>query len=147
VTPDGSRESPRSLDETLRVWDLEAGRALHTLEGRSSAVLGVTFPALRVVYAWGMAKRQDQKALRNMIAEAKRLLETAPELPEGRSRRANELLGDAVVLTDYLLTVEPAAVLGAKGGKATAKRGPAYFRQIAAMRKTRAGGRPRKEPR
>jgi hypothetical protein len=91
-----------------------------------------------------MAKRQDLKALRNMVAEAKMLLETSPELPEGRSRRANELLGDAVVLTDYLLTIEPAAVLGAKGGKATARRGSEYFRKIAGMRKTQAGGRPRK---
>jgi hypothetical protein len=90
-----------------------------------------------------MAKRQDMKALRRMIAEAKTLLETSPELPEGRSVRANELLGDALVLADHLLTIEPAAVLGAKGGKVTAKRGPEYFRKIAAMRKTKAGGRPR----
>jgi hypothetical protein len=92
-----------------------------------------------------MAKRQDLKALRNMVAEAKRLLETAPELPEGRTQRANELLGDAVALANVLLTIEPAAVLGAKGGKVTAKRGPEYFRKIASMRKTKAGGRPRKE--
>ena len=43
---------------------------------------------------WGMAKRQDLKALRDMIAEAKRRLETYPELPEGRSRRANELVAE-----------------------------------------------------
>ena len=49
-----------------------------------------------------------------------------------------------MALSDTLLAVRPAAVLGAKGGKATAKRGPEYFRKIAAMRKTRAGGRPRK---
>jgi hypothetical protein len=79
-----------------------------------------------------------------MVVEAKRLLETSPELPEGRTKRALELLGDSVVLTDYLLTVEPAMVLGALGGKATAKRGPEYFRKIAGMRKTKAGGRPRK---
>ena len=47
-------------------------------------------------------------------------------------------------LVDHLLTVEPAAVLGKLGGQATAKRGSAYFRKIAAMRKTRAGGRPSK---
>jgi hypothetical protein len=92
-----------------------------------------------------MAKRQDLKALRNMIAEAKRLLETSPVLPEGRSVRALELLGDSVVLADHLLTIEPAMVLGALGGKATAKRGPEYFRKIAGMRKTNAGGRPRKQ--
>ena len=94
-----------------------------------------------------MAKRQDLKALRRMIAEAHQILETSPELPQGRTTRALELLGDSVVLADYLLTIEPAAVLGKMGGKATAKRGPEYYRQIAAMRKTRAGGRPRKDAR
>ncbi len=40
---------------------------------------------------------------------------------------------------------DPAAVsLGRKGGQSTAKRGPDYFRKIAAMRKTLAGGRPPK---
>lgn len=38
------------------------------------------------------------------------------------------------MLADYLLAVEPSA-----------KRGPEYFRKIAAIRKTKAGGRPRKE--
>jgi hypothetical protein len=92
-----------------------------------------------------MPKRQDLRALRGMIAEAKTLLETSPELPQGRSARALELLGDSVALADYLLTTEPAAVLGAKGGQATAKRGPEYFRKIASLRKTKAGGRPRKQ--
>jgi hypothetical protein len=91
-----------------------------------------------------MAKRQDLKALRRMISEAHQILETSPELPQGRTARALELLGDSVVLADYLLTIEPAAVLGKMGGKATAKRGPEYFRKIAAMRKTKAGGRPAK---
>ena len=91
-----------------------------------------------------MAKRQDLKALRRMIAEAHQILQTSPELPQGRTARANELLSDAVVLADYLLTIEPAAVLGAMGGKATAKRGSEYFRKIAGMRKVQAGGRPKK---
>lgn len=81
-----------------------------------------------------------------MIAEAKTLLDTSPELPQGRTQRATELLGDAVILADHLLTIEPAAVLGKLGGKVTAKRGSAYFRKIAAMRKTRGGGRPPKNP-
>jgi hypothetical protein len=91
-----------------------------------------------------MAKRQDLKALRRMISEARQIIETSPGLPQGRTARALELLGDSVTLADYLLTIEPAAVLGKMGGKETAKRGPEYFRQIAAMRKTKAGGRPRK---
>jgi hypothetical protein len=80
-----------------------------------------------------------------MIAEAHQILETSPELPQGRTATALELLGDSVTLADYLLTIEPAAVLGKMGGKATAKRGPEYFRMIAGMRKTKAGGRPRKD--
>jgi hypothetical protein len=88
------------------------------------------------------AKHQDLKALRSLIHEADKLLSTT-NLPEGRSQRAHELLGAAVKLADHLLTEKPAAVLGAKGGKKTAERGPEYFAKIAAMRKTRAGGRPR----
>jgi hypothetical protein len=90
-----------------------------------------------------MAKKQDLKALRRMISEAHQILETSPELPQGRTARALELLGDSVALADHLLTIEPAAVLGKMGGKATAKRGPEYFRKIAGMRKTKAGGRPK----
>ena len=34
---------------------------------------------------------------------------------------------------------------GRIGGKKIAKRGPEYFRQLQTMRKTKAGGRPKKE--
>jgi hypothetical protein len=91
-----------------------------------------------------MAKRNDLKALRKMIGEAHDILRTTI-LPEERSQRAYELLTAAVHLTDNLLEESPAATLGAKGGKQTAKRGSEYFRQLAAKRKTRAGGRPPKE--
>ena len=85
----------------------------------------------------------DLEALRSMIAEAEKILSTTT-LPEGRAERAGELLGAAVKLADELLKASPAAALGAKGGKKTAERGPEYFRRIAGMRKTNAGGRPRK---
>lgn len=91
-----------------------------------------------------MSKRNDLKSLRNLIAEARELL-TPTNLPEGRSQRAHELLTAAVHLADDLLEESPAATLGAKGGKQTAKRGPDYFRKIAAMRKERKGGRPSKD--
>jgi hypothetical protein len=92
-----------------------------------------------------MPKRtNDLKSLRNLISEARELLMTSPELPQGRSQRANELLSAAVHLADDLLEQSPAATLGKKGGKATAKRGSEYFRKIAAMRKTHGGGRPPK---
>jgi hypothetical protein len=90
-----------------------------------------------------MAKRNDLKSLRNLIAEAQSLLMTT-NLPEGRSQRANELLSAAIHLANDLLQESPAATLGARGGKETAKRGADYFRKIAAMRKERKGGRPAK---
>jgi len=91
-----------------------------------------------------MAKpKTDLRALRNLISEAELILSTTV-LPEGRSERARELLKAAVALTDHLISIKPAAILGAKGGKTTAKRGPEYFARIAGMRRTRAGGRPKK---
>lgn len=83
-----------------------------------------------------------------MIAEADHILATLPSLPENRTGRCRELLNSALALTDDLRNQEKlpaAAVLGARGGSQTAKRGSEYFRQLAAKRKTRAGGRPRKE--
>ena len=58
--------------------------------------------------------------------------------------RSRELLNAAWRLAKDLATVNPAVALGAKGGTKTAERGPEYFKQIAAMRKTKAGGRPKK---
>ena len=88
-------------------------------------------------------KSNDLKALRDLIAEAHDILRTAI-LPQGRSQRAYELLTAALELANDLLETPPAVTLGAKGGRETAKRGPDYFREIAAQRKTHAGGRPRK---
>lgn len=85
----------------------------------------------------------DLKALHNLISEAHLLLDTI-ELLEGRATRARELLASALALADDLVSVPPAAALGQRGGLKTAERGPGYFRKIAAQRKTRAGGRPRK---
>jgi hypothetical protein len=89
-------------------------------------------------------RRNDLKALRNMISEACDILRTTA-LPEKRSERAYELLTAAVALADDLLTVNPAATLGKKGGRQTAKKGPEYFRQLAAKRKEFKGGRPKRE--
>jgi len=79
-----------------------------------------------------------------MIAQAETILKTT-DLPEGRAERARELLSASVKLADHLLTESPAAALGAKGGQSTAKRGSDFYRKIAGLRKTRKGGRPRKE--
>jgi len=44
------------------------------------------------------------------------------------------------------LAISPASLLGSEGGKRLAKlRGPEYFRELQARRKTHAGGRPAKK--
>ncbi|HEY6347144.1 MAG TPA: hypothetical protein VIY49_37105 [Bryobacteraceae bacterium] len=92
------------------------------------------------------------KALRNIIHEVDTILETTPKLPQNRTGRSRELLRAALALTDDLLSENRksvgshAAALGRKGGRSIAEaRGPDYFRDLAAKRKTRAGGRPRRE--
>jgi hypothetical protein len=86
-------------------------------------------------------------ALKRLISEADFTI-SAADLPENRTARCRELLGSAIALTDDLLKqakMPAAAELGSKGGAVTAKRGSDYFRQLAARRKVRGGGRPRKE--
>jgi hypothetical protein len=91
------------------------------------------------------SRQGDMQALRNLIEEAHTVLSTI-DLPQGRAKRATKLLASALALTDDLIALPPAAVtLGQRGGLKTAERGPAYFKRIAAMRKTRAGGRPKME--
>ena len=91
--------------------------------------------------------RDSLGALKNIIEEVDLILETTPDLPQNRTRRSRELLRAALALTDDLLSHQEtsAAVLGRKGGSVTAKRGADYFRGLAAQRKTKAGGRPRKQ--
>lgn len=84
----------------------------------------------------------DMQALRNLIEEAHAVLATI-DLPQGRAKRAAQLLTSALALTDDLIANPPAVSLGKLGGLATAKRGSEYFRKIAAKRKTKSGGRPR----
>ena len=93
--------------------------------------------------------RASLQALKNLLTETDLLIAATDPLPENRTPRSLELLRAALALTDDLLKQtgsSAAAIMGHKGGAATAAtRGPEYFRQLAAMRKTRAGGRPRKE--
>jgi hypothetical protein len=84
---------------------------------------------------------QELSALRQLLLQA---LELADTIEHPSKPRLGELLGASVQLTDDLLTLKPAAALGSKGGTKTAERGPDYFREIAAKRKTKAGGRPKK---
>jgi hypothetical protein len=92
------------------------------------------------------SNRQELITLKNLLSEADLILSTT-ELPENRTARCRELLKSALALTADLISQDklPAAkALGRKGGAAIAKRGSEYFRQLAAQRKTRAGGRPPK---
>jgi hypothetical protein len=92
----------------------------------------------------------ELQALHNLITEADLILSTT-DLPQGRARRCRELLRTARALTEDFIQqakLPTAAVLGHKGGSETAKRyGPDHFRELAAKRKTRGGGRPRKTDR
>lgn len=96
-----------------------------------------------------VAGRDELEALKNIISEVDLILETTPDLPQNRTGRSRELLHSALALVNDLLKHHrsPAAkALGRKGGSTIAKRGSEYFRELAAKRKTRAGGRPKKLP-
>ena len=93
------------------------------------------------------SNRTELIALKNLLSETDLILSTMV-LPEYRTARCRELLRTALALTDDLIKqakLPAAAILGRKGGSVTAKRGSAYFRKLAARRKTYGGGRPRKE--
>jgi hypothetical protein len=92
--------------------------------------------------------RDSLLALRDLIADTYLTLETTPDLPQNRTAHCRENLRAALALADDLIKqqrVTPASVLRRKGGNTTAQRGSEYFRQLAAKRTTRAGGRPRKD--
>jgi hypothetical protein len=94
------------------------------------------------------SNRTELTALKKLLSETDLILSTT-ELPQNRTARCRELLHSAIALTDDLLfsqaKLPAAAILGRKGGAVTAKKGSAYFRKLAARRKTHGGGRPRKE--
>ena len=87
--------------------------------------------------------RASLLALRDLIAD------TIPNLPQNRTAHCRENLRAALALADDLLKqsrMNAAAVLGQKGGSATSRKlGSEHYRQMAAARKTHAGGRPRKQ--
>jgi hypothetical protein len=93
-----------------------------------------------------MPKRSDARALKNLVDQAY-LIASSDPMPNGGIESLRENL-DAARRLARLLLVKPeksaAVELGARGGKKTAQRGPEYFKRIAGMRKTKAGGRPRK---
>jgi hypothetical protein len=93
--------------------------------------------------------KSSLKALKNLISEVDLILETCPPLPQNRTGRSRELLHAALALTDDLISqakMPAATAMGHIGGSTTARKyGSEHFRQLAAQRKTRGGGRPRKQ--
>lgn len=95
-----------------------------------------------------MPNREELTALKNMLAQADRILETSPALQENRIAACRELLQSVLALTADLIenAPTPAAALGHKRGSTTARRhGAEHYRAMAAKRKTHGGGRPRKD--
>ena len=93
------------------------------------------------------SNKTELTALKNLLSQTHRILATT-DLPQDRTARCRELLRSALAITDDLLRqtkLPAAAILGSMGGSVIAKRGSAYFRKLAARRKTHGGGRPRKE--
>lgn len=94
-----------------------------------------------------MPKRSDVRTLKNLIDEAY-LIASSDPIPKGGMESLRENLDAARALVRVLL-MRPdaetiAAELGKRGGQKTAERGAEYYAEISALRKTRAGGRPRK---
>jgi hypothetical protein len=93
--------------------------------------------------------RASLLALRELIADTDLTLETTPDLPQNRTAHCRENLRAALALADDLLKqsrTNAAAILGHKGGSTTARKlGTDHYRRMAAARKTRGGGRPRKQ--
>src|ERR1035438_8674791 len=91
--------------------------------------------------------RNSLLALRDLIADTDLTLETIPKLPQNRTAHCRENLRAALALVDDIIGQQgktAAAIIGSKGGSATsAKFGPDHFRQMAAKRKVKSGGRPR----
>ena len=83
-----------------------------------------------------------------MAEETELLISTTITLPENRTPAALDLLKSSMRLMDDMLkqSPKPAAILGHKGGSSTARKlGTEHYRRMAAARKTRLGGRPRKQ--
>jgi hypothetical protein len=110
--------------------------------------LTLAFPPIPLHDEGMPSDRASLLALKNLIADTDLILETTPDLPQNRTACCRENLRAALGLADDLLKQQrmaPAAVLGHKGGSTTSQRhGVEHYRQMAAARKTRAGGRPRK---
>jgi hypothetical protein len=91
-------------------------------------------------YRGSMAPTQKHQTELAAICEG--LREVLKAQMSGDSRRViTQILRRAERLAESIANAP--AELGSKGGRETAKRGSDYFRELAAMRKTHGGGRPK----
>src|SRR5271154_1781505 len=81
----------------------------------------------------------SQKHQSELTAICKSLREALTAQPEECRRIIGQVLRRMALLSENIALAP--ATLGSKGGKKTAERGSEYFRQLAAMRKTKSGGR------
>jgi hypothetical protein len=87
---------------------------------------------------------------RDFLCDSDLILSTTVALPENRTVRCRELLKAAIAMTDDLIAharLPEDEERARKGGLVIAQRGSEYFRQLAARRKTRGGGRPQNKSR
>ncbi len=77
------------------------------------------------------------EALRELLRQAREA--------DARTLR-DPIIDKALRRLDALAKRVDPSKFGAMGGRKTAERGPDYFRELAARRKTHAGGRPKKNP-
>ena len=110
ITPDGRRAVSGSFDQTVRVWDLEAGQCLATLEGHTGTVWGLAVTADgrravsgswdRTVRVWDLppiAGNASQAGEATRYANAKVLL--VGDSGVGKSELAYRLTEDRFVAT------------------------------------------------
>jgi len=84
----------------------------------------------------------NQEAAFEKLSHCLHQAQEAPTLEQSRTLIAEALQRVERIAKSVLTAAEKR---GRKGGTETAKRGPEYYREIAAKRKVFAGGRPRKQ--
>ena len=89
-SPDGSRLVSGGYDETVRVWEADSGRLLHTLTGHTGGVLTLNAAEQVVAVGWSpdgsrLVSGGDDTAVRVWEATSGRLLHTLT----GHTRRVN----------------------------------------------------------
>jgi hypothetical protein len=142
----------RTTLDTAKLLDNRAARAIELLTAALALADALTQDDHAIIPAnkaecggQGFVARDASFAL-DLIKKAKTIARPDKALTQSQSAQLWNHLDVAEARLDGLLTfveLSPAE-MGRKGGSKTAKRGPEYFSKIAGMRKTKAGGRPKK---